>query len=263
MFLELANVCFTYQEEPVLQDISLSAAKGDFLGIIGPNGSGKSTLLKIMARILTAPSGTVSIAAKDIFSYRIQDLAKIVATVPEEILFNFPFTVEELVLMGRAPHLSFLQPLAAVDHAKVKACMEKTSISHLANRRINELSSGERQRVFIAQALAQEPDILLLDEPTAHLDINHQTEIFNVLKNLQQQHGLTIITVTHDLNLAALYCDNLALLKEGRIFSQGIPERVITVENIKDVYHTMVAVNHHPTADKLQITLLPKYKLNP
>ncbi len=259
MFLELSKVSFAYREGPVLQDISLSAAKGDFLGIIGPNGSGKSTLLKIMARLLTAPSGTVSIAGKNITSYDIQALAKIVATVPEEITVNFPFSVEELVLMGRAPHLSFLQPLAAIDHVKVKACMEKTSIRHLANRRVNELSSGERQRVFIAQALAQEPEILLLDEPTAHLDINHQTEIFNVLKNLQQKHGLTIITVTHDLNLAALYCDSLALLKEGRIFSQGAPERVITVANIKKVYHTLVAVNHHTTADKLQITLLPNY----
>ncbi len=257
--LEIAKVRFAYREEMVLKDISFTVQPGDFLGIIGPNGSGKSTLLKILARLLKAKEGTVTLNDLDLNQYPVRTLAKKIALVPEETALNFPFTVEELVLMGRAPHLSFLQSLAPQDQAKANKCMEQTSVRYLAGRRVNELSSGERQRAFIAQALAQEPDILLLDEPTAHLDINHQIEIFNVLKNLQEQHGLTIITVTHDLNLAALYCDTLLLLKGGELFSLGPPAQVLTAENIKNVYQTQVAIHQHQEIRKLQITLIPDH----
>lgn len=256
-YLEISKITFAYRENAVLRNISFSVQTGDFLGIIGPNGSGKSTLLKILARILPVKEGTLSLNNLDLNQYPVRTLAKKIALVPEETSLGFPFTVQELVLMGRSPHLSFLQPLAAGDYAKANECMEKTSTKNFSGRRVNELSSGERQRAFIAQALAQEPDILLLDEPTAHLDINHQIEIFNVLKNLQQQHGLTIIAVTHDLNLAALYCDTLLLLKGGELFSQGQPSQVITVENIKNVYDTTVTVQQHQKINKLQITLIP------
>ncbi|MDD5258432.1 MAG: ABC transporter ATP-binding protein [bacterium] len=258
-YLEISKIQFAYRKAMVLKDISFTVHQGDFLGIIGPNGSGKSTLLKILARLLKAREGTVALNDLDLKQYPIRTLAQKIALVPEETLLNFPFTVEELVLMGRSPHLPFLQPLAPKDHAKANDCMEKTSVRDLAGRRINELSSGERQRAFIAQALAQEPDILLLDEPTAHLDINHQIEIFNVLKNLQEQYGLTIITITHDLNLAALYCDTLLLLKGGELFSLGPPSQVLTAENIKNVYHTQVTVQQHQKIKKLQITLIPNH----
>ena len=258
-YLEVTNIHFSYHENVVLKDVSFAVQPGDFLGIIGPNGSGKSTLLKILARLLTVPAGTVRLNDLDLKKYPVRTLARKIALVPEETSLNFPFTVQEMVLMGRSPHLSFLQPLSHHDHSKAIECMERTSIKDLAGRKINELSSGERQRVFIAQALAQEPSILLLDEPTAHLDINHQIEIFNVLKNLQEQHGLTIITVTHDLNLAALYCDKLLLLKEGAVFSQGPPAQVITVENIRKVYHTQVTVQQHQQIKKLQVTLIPNH----
>jgi iron complex transport system ATP-binding protein len=258
-YLEVSGVDFSYQEDLVLKDISFSVRKGDFLGIIGPNGSGKSTLLKILARLLPANTGTVSLNDLDLKQYPVRTLAKKMALVPEETSLNFPFTVQELVLMGRSPHLSFLQPLTPHDHAQANECMEKTSTKDLADRRVNELSSGERQRAFIAQALAQEPDILLLDEPTAHLDISHQIEILNVLKKLQDQHGLTIITVTHDLNLAALYCETLLLLKGGELFSQGTPAQVITVENIDQVYHTKVSVDQQQEINKPQITLIPNH----
>ncbi len=259
-YLDISKIRFAYREEMILKDISFSVQPGDFLGIIGPNGSGKSTLLKILARLLTAKEGSVSLSGLDLKQYPVRTLAKKIALVPEETSLNFPFTVEELVLMGRSPHLSFLQPLTNKDHLQANECMGKTSIRALASRLVNELSNGERQRVFIAQALAQEPDILLLDEPTAHLDINHQIEIFNVLKNLQEQHGLTIITVTHDLNLAALYCNTLLLLKKGEIFNQGTPAQVITAENIKKVYQARVAVHQNQEINKLQITLIPNNK---
>jgi iron complex transport system ATP-binding protein len=259
-YLEVSGIDFSYQEDLVLKDISFAIKKGDFLGIIGPNGSGKSTLLKILSRLLPVRNGTVSLAGQELQKYPIRKLAQKIALVPEEPAINFPFTVEELVLMGRSPHLSFLESLTTKDQIKANECMERTSTKGLASRPVNELSSGERQRAFIAQALAQEPDILLLDEPTAHLDINHQIEIFNVLKDLQEQHGLTIITVTHDLNLAALYCSTLLLLKEGKLFSQGTPTQVITVENVRTVYHTQVIVQGLPNSDKVQISLIPSKK---
>ncbi|MDD5491161.1 MAG: ABC transporter ATP-binding protein [bacterium] len=256
-YLEVSDLNFSYQERLVLKNIHFSVEKGDFWGIIGPNGSGKSTLLKILARLLSSNTGIISLADLDLKHYSARALAKKLALVPEETAINFPFTVRELVLMGRSPYLSFWQPLTAADQIKADECMERTSIKNLSKRRVNELSSGERQRTFISQALAQEPDILLLDEPTAHLDINHQIEIFNVLKTLQKEQGLTIITVTHDLNLAALYCDTLLLLNEGNIFKQGTPAEVITAENIKNVYNTRVTVQKHQQIHKLQITLIP------
>lgn len=256
--IKVNNLTFAYGQNLILENITFEVAKKEFLGIIGPNGSGKSTLLRLLANLLKPSKGNIRISDALIHDYSIKELAKIMAVVPEETLITFPFTVEDLVLMGRTPHLSFLESAKSEDLKIIERVSRQTDIKHLSHRLINELSSGERQRVFIAQALAQEPRILLLDEPTAHLDINHQMEIFNLLKDLQTANGLTIVVVSHDLNLAALYCQKLLLLNKTRIFARGTPEEVITTENLKSVYQANVLVHKDPTTFKPQISLIPK-----
>ena len=256
--ISVNNLTFSYSDNRVLKDISLAIEEGDFLGIIGPNGSGKSTLLRLLTNLLKPGSGSISINGRDLDSYSLPNLARLIAVVPEETLVNFPFTVEELVTMGRTPYLSFLDSFTSRDREIAYEAMNKTGIFHLRHRFINEISSGERQRAFIAQALAQETSILVLDEPTAHLDINHQTEIFDLLRNLQAQRRLTILVVSHDLNLAALYCGKLLLLKEGTVFALGSPAEVISARNLESVYRAKVMVTENPAAKKPQISLLPK-----
>jgi iron complex transport system ATP-binding protein len=256
--INVNNLTFSYGDDPVLKGLTFTVGEGDFLGIIGPNGSGKSTLLRLLANLLKPVTGSISIGERDLDEYSIKNLARVIAAVPEETLVNFPFTVEELVTMGRTPYLSFLESFTVHDREIASEAMQRTGILHLRHRYINEISSGERQRAFIAQALAQETRIVILDEPTAHLDINHQTEIFDLLKNLQVYNRLTILVVSHDLNLAALYCEKLLLMKAGALFALGTPAEVITERNLGEVYNSQVMVTENPAAKKPQISLIPK-----
>ncbi len=254
--VECENIGFRYQKEWILEDLSFTGAEGEFFGIIGPNGSGKTTLLKIVDGILNPERGSVCIGKTDIREMKRNTFAKIVAMVPQDSPMIFPFTVHEVVLMGRAPHLGRLMFERKSDFAVSQKAMELTDTLSLAERNINELSGGERQRVLIARALAQEPGVILLDESTAHLDIKHQVAFFELIMGLNRKEGLTVIAVTHDINLASLFCDRIMLLKKGCIHSIGTPDEVITESNIKEVYETDVFVDCNPQTGLPRVTLM-------
>jgi len=253
--LKVDNVSFRYGEQWVLRGIAFEVAKGDFLGIIGPNGSGKTTLLRVIDGILAPQEGAVLLEGTEIGKLRRDALARSVAVVPQYSALAFPFSVEEVVLMGRAPHLGRWRFEGDEDNRIARKAMEMTDTLGLAARDMESLSGGERQRVLIARALAQEPRLMLLDEPTAFLDIRHQVDFFDRIRLLNRDRGLTVIAVTHDINLAAHYCDRIILLKDGRIGAAGPVDAVITEENIRKAYETRVMVDRHPGTGSPRITL--------
>lgn len=247
-----------YEDKIIIDDISFDIKRKEFLGIIGPNGSGKSTLLKLMSRVLSPKKGRVLFEDKDISKVRLKDLAKRIAFVPQETQISFSFTVEEIVLMGRIPHLSRLQLETKRDFEITEYTLQLTNSLHLKDRKIDQLSSGEKQRIIIAKALAQIPVLLFLDEPTSHLDIGYQIEILSLLKRLNIEKDLTVVMVLHDLNLASEYCHRIILLNEGKIFKMGNPYEVLTYQNIESVYKTVVLVDKNPISHKPYVFLVPK-----
>lgn len=253
--IELKDVSLGYNRRAILKNITLTAMPGQVSGLIGPNGSGKSTLIKGISRVITIFSGYILIEGKDIRSMKREELARLVAVVPQNPVLPEVFTVFEVVLMGRTPYLGLFRSEGKEDMAIASQAMEATQIEGLAQRRVGELSGGERQRVVIARALTQQPKALLLDEPTTHLDIHHQIEILDLVKNLCREQGLDVIVALHDLNLAAQYCDHLIMLNRGRIHSEGRPQDVLTTKSIKDVYGAEVFVFPHPI-NKLPTTLI-------
>jgi len=236
MGLKVRDVDAYYGSKKVLASIDFNAAHGELLGIIGPNGSGKTTLLRTISRILRPRKGAILLDERAIEELNERDFACKFALVPQETAINFEFSALDIVLMGRNPHLRRWELESQKDIEIAKRCMELTNCWHLAYRRITELSGGEKQLVIIARALTQEPEVLLLDEPTSHLDINYQIEIMELLKRLTMQEGLIVIAVIHDLNLAAHYCDRLVLLHRGKVISIGTPESVLNTANIKDTF---------------------------
>ena len=254
--LELERIGFQYGEKRVLQNITLTVARGEFFGILGPNGSGKSTLLNLIDGIRLPCEGEIRLKGIAPGRMRRKDMARLVAVVPQEASWVFPLTVEEIVLMGRTPHLGRLAFESERDLAVARSAMEATNLLPLASRLMETLSGGERQRVLIARALVQEPEVILLDEPTASLDIAHQIRTFDLIRSLSRSAGLAVVSVTHDMNLAALYCDRIALLEEGRLRSLGCPGEVITESNIREVYGVDVVVDHHPLTGLPRVSLL-------
>lgn len=251
--IEVKDIETFYGNRRILEGICFSAENG-FTGIIGPNGSGKTTLLKSISRILKPKSGIILLDGKDVYELKVKDVAKKMAVVPQDSPTKFDFTVRDIVLMGRSPHLGRLEMEGANDMEIAENAMRLTNTGHLADRSITEISGGERQRVVIARALTQEPKILLLDEPTSHLDINYQIEILDLIKELSKK--MIVIAIFHDLNLAARYCDELILLSNGRIFSLGKPGEVITPGNIESVYGIKVIVKR----DSGGLTIHPQRK---
>lgn len=248
MLFNILGVTCTYGAAPVLQDASLQIHHGDMVGIVGPNGSGKSTLLRAMSRVLQPQHGQVMLEEEDIYKVPATQVAKKMAVVVQEQSLSFPFTVRDLIMMGRIPHLKRFAREGRIDIEIVEQAMDLTDTTKLADRQINELSGGEKQRVLLARALAQEPKILLLDEPTSYLDLNYQIEIMQLLARLRRQYGITIIMVLHDLNLASRYCDYLILIKQGTIRAIGPPHHVITADMIKEVYGCEVKVEQFGVA---------------
>ncbi|MFH0914614.1 MAG: ABC transporter ATP-binding protein [Chloroflexota bacterium] len=244
--LEMQHVSLGYSHEPVLSDISLKASPGELVGLIGPNGSGKSTIIKALSRIIHPYSGRIRLGDRDIASIPRRELACLVGVVPQMPLLPSTFTAFEIVLMGRNPHLGLFQAESRRDRDLVWQAMTRTATRPLANRHVNELSSGEIQCLLIARVLVQETESILLDEPTANLDIGRQVEILDLLKRLGTENHLTILAALHDLNLAAQYCDRLILMKEGRLHAEGTPARVITELNIREVYGAEGCVYPHP-----------------
>jgi len=237
--LETVRAGFAYDKEAVLRDISLTIGEGEFIGIIGPNGSGKSTLLKILGGYLPA-SGRVRFRGDPIENCSRKALARAIAWVPQEHPMAFPFRVMELVMMGRHPYASPLRFETGEDHEAAEKAMAVTGIAALASRRFDEISGGEKQRVMMAGAIAQNTDALLLDEPTAALDIKYQIEILEILKHLNQDENKTLIVALHDLHLASRYCHRLILLDRGRIVKDGSPADVLTRETLEPVYGVRV-----------------------
>lgn len=256
VLLKIDNLSGGYAKETIIKDVSFDIKKGEFLGIIGPNGSGKSTLLRLMSRILLPQKGQVLFENKGITGMKLKELCQRVAFVPQDTLISFSFTVWEIALMGRIPHLKRLQLETKKDFAITEDALLLTDSLQLKDKRIDCLSAGERQRVIIAKALAQEPVLVLLDEPTSHLDIGHQVEILDLLRKLNREKGLSIVMVLHDLNLASEYCDRIILLDKGEIFKSGFPPEVLTYQNIEAVYRTVVVVNKNPISSKPYIMLV-------
>ncbi|MCS4540874.1 MAG: ABC transporter ATP-binding protein [Euryarchaeota archaeon] len=260
VMLSINGIDCYYGSAKVLENIKFSIKSGDFLGVLGPNGSGKTTLLRSISRTLKPRVGTILLNEKDVYTLKSIEVAKSLAVVPQETAVAFAFTALDIVLMGRNPHLNRFEMENHKDLAIAKEAMELTNTWNLADKLITELSSGERQRVVIARALAQEPKVLLLDEPTSHLDISHQIEILDLIEKLNKEKGLVIIAVFHDLNLAARYCNLVLLLKKGKIISLGPPDAVLTAENIKRVYHVDALVKRHPVTNSIYVTPLPLIK---
>jgi iron complex transport system ATP-binding protein len=257
MVFKIHDIECSYGSHQVLKGVNFEVAPGSFLGIIGPNAAGKSTLLKAITAALKPTQGVVYFRGKDLNKLSRRDLAKQVAVVPQDTEVNFPFTVLEVVMMGRHPHLGRFIHESEQDFEIVRQAMESAHCWHLRDRNALELSGGERQKVILARALAQEPQIILLDEPIAHLDLSAQLEVLNLLKEMNSYHGVTVIAILHDLNLAAQFSKQLIMLSQGRIFQAGTPEEVLTAENIKGVYNTDVLVIRHPLTGVPQIVILP------
>jgi iron complex transport system ATP-binding protein len=253
--IELYNVSLGYNHRAILQNVSMKAKPGQILGLVGPNGSGKSTLIKGMTRVIDLLSGSILIDTRDVKTINRDELARLVATVPQSPALPGAFTAFEVVLMGRTPYLGLLRYEGGKDLAVTWQAMEATHTQSFAERRVSELSGGERQRLVIARALTQQPKVMLLDEPTANLDINHQVEILNLVKSLCLEQSLTVIIALHDLNLAAQYCDWMVMLNGGKVYAQGTPLDILTASNIKRVYGAEVCVYPHPI-NKLPTTLI-------
>ncbi len=244
------------QEIWALREIDLEIRPGEFLGVLGPNGSGKSTLLKILDGILVPQEGEVRLNNRPLTTYHRADLAKEVAMVAQETHFRFSFSALEVVLMGRFPHLGRFQFEGQHDLSVAYKALEDTHCLHLAQRPIHKLSGGEKQRVLLARALAQEPRVILLDEPTSFLDLKYKKEIFDLIVVLTHHKGLSVLVVSHDIDLAAQYCDRVVMLREGRIYAQGLPEDVVTVQNIDAVYSCPVIVDRNPATGAPRVNLL-------
>jgi iron complex transport system ATP-binding protein len=248
----------------VLDGLTFGVDAGEILGIVGPNGSGKTSLLKLLAKVLRPHFGDMALFGRDLGTMPQLDVARIVAFVPQESSQIFSFTVLETVLMGRYPHHRGAKWSAgfgwesAEDVLIAEQAMQSTDLTHLADRSVMDLSGGERQRCMIARALAQAPQVLLLDEPTAFLDLQHQMEICAIVRRLKDEHRLTVVLVSHDLNLASQYCDRILMLKAGTLFRLGTPEEVIGVDVLRAVYGCDVLVDRHPESGVPRVTM-PSY----
>jgi iron complex transport system ATP-binding protein len=250
------NINFSYAVKPVMERVSFAIDEAQIVAFIGPNGSGKTTLLKIINGTLFPDAGQMLIDGKETSRWSRKDIAQKVAIVPQETAVVFPFYAEEIVLMGRFPHLSNYRFENKKDYRIVHEAMEKTDTLAFAARRFDELSAGERQRVLIARALAQEPKVLLLDESTVFLDLKHQAQFLALLRQLNTAQQLTVIFVTHDINLAAQHADRIILLYSGKIYAIGKPAEVITAANIKEVYDVDSLIDQNPQSGLPRMTLL-------
>ena len=255
--VQLEHVFFAYSDGLVLQDANLSIKEGELVGLIGPNGSGKTTLLKVISGVLYPTQGEIQLDGFSLRRLKRKKVAQRIAMVPQQFHMPFAFKVEEVVMLGRTPFLRMLSEERKKELDIVNQAMEVVGIKPLGQRFFNELSGGERQKVILAMALAQQPKLLLLDEPTAHLDINHQVEILQLVRSLNEEQGTTVIAAMHDLNLASLYFRRLIMLKEGRIFADGMPREVLTPHLIQEVFSASVQVQSHPLTNVPHIVVLP------
>lgn len=233
--VDVRGAAFAYAGAPAVAGLSFTARAGEFVGLLGPNGAGKSTLIRLVAGLLAPQGGQVRLAGLDPFSAPRRTVAQVCALVPQEPRVAWPFTVREAVMMGRAPRQGLLALPTRFDHGAVDGALAACDLVHLADRRLDALSGGERRRVFFARALAQEPRVLLLDEPTAFLDLGHQVAAMQMAQ-VAARGGLCVVAVLHDLNLAAAACDRVVILDRGRVVAEGAPAAVLTAERVREVW---------------------------
>jgi iron complex transport system ATP-binding protein len=255
--LAAKDLCHSYGQRPVVNGVSFSVYEGEFFIVIGPNGSGKTTLIRAVSGSIKPEKGQVDIFGRPLQSFSGKELARNIAVVPQTPPADVPFTVADVVLMGRSPHLNLLAIEKREDLELAERAMFFTNVQHLAKRRLDQLSAGERQRVLIARAICQQSRMIVLDEPTAPLDLAHQIHIMGLLERLRKEENVTIIMISHDLNLAAMYADRLLLLKEGSAISQGKPAEVLTFEALEHAYGCVLLVDENPVKKVPRVTLVP------
>ncbi|MFD2670300.1 ABC transporter ATP-binding protein [Marinicrinis sediminis] len=255
MWIEAEKLCKAFEHKQAIDQVSFSVRQGECFGIIGPNGSGKSTLLKLLSGIIPADQGEIRLGGKRIQRYSRKSLAQWMAVLQQEALPPVRFTVREVIEMGRYPFQNWLgedrnETVWSMDHI-----LSRLALTELSERTLEHLSGGERQRAALGKVMAQSPSLLLLDEPTTYLDIGHQLLMMDLIREWQQECGMTVLAVLHDLNLAALYCDRLLLIDEGKSVAIGTPDEILQGERILQVYGTEPIVIRHPTAHLPQILL--------
>ena len=244
MRLNVSNIAFAYDSDPILSDISMDIGPGEVVGVLGPNGSGKTTFIKCVNRLLTPKQGSVMLDDIDILGLRQHDVAKYMGYVPQNNTMEISYpTVYEIVMMGRRPFGNW--KANSDDEDAVWAAMAEMDVDHLSMHRFNELSSGQTQRVLMARAIAQEAQILLLDEPTSNLDIKYQIDVMTTVRNLTRERGVGACAIVHDLELAMKYCDKALLLYQGKVLAAGAPDEVIAPDNIRKVYGVEIVVDRH------------------
>jgi iron complex transport system ATP-binding protein len=259
LVLKVDGLSFSYRERPVLQKIDLDVKKGEIVGILGPNGCGKTTLLKLLNRNLHPESGRVLMDEKDLENISKREIARHIAVVPQSNEIRFAFSVRDIVMMGRMPFLNQFQGESSEDVRIVEEAMNKTNIMAFADRHINTMSGGERQRVIIARAIAQKPEIILLDEPTLHLDICHQFEVLDLVKKLSDEDDLTVVIVSHDLPMVVKYCDRIVLIHDHGIFAIGTPGEVLTRENMRIVFNIDAVLEYDETLKTKSVKIIGSY----
>lgn len=264
--IELKNIYFSYdssskgESEFSLRNIHLTVENGEFISILGPNGSGKSTLLKLIAGILKPSGGNIFLEGSDYRNISKKNLAKTIAFVPQTALTIFPFSLFEIVMMGRTPYLNLIGYERPEDREIVDEAMELVDITHLRNKGINEVSGGEAQRAFIARAIVQQPRLILLDEPNSHLDIKHQLSIFDLIQKLNMEKKLSVVTVSHDLNLAGYYSSRVIMMKEGCIVEDDKTMNILTKENILKIFEVEADIKVDEKSSKVNVTIKPSDK---
>ncbi|MBQ4771390.1 Fe(3+) dicitrate ABC transporter ATP-binding protein FecE [Pectobacterium versatile] len=247
MELTTQNLTAGYGDKRILDGLSLSLPAGKITALLGPNGCGKSTLLKCFAKLLIPESGTIQLNGKSLSMFSARQLSRHLALLPQQHLTPEGITVRDMVAYGRSPWLSLWGRLSPDDRQRVQLAMEKTHIVNLADKRLTDLSGGQRQRAFLAMLLAQDTPVVLLDEPTTYLDINHQVELMKLLRELNQA-GKTVVTVLHDLNQASRYCDHLVMLADGRVMAQGSPHEVMKPELLQRVFSIDAEIHAEPVS---------------
>jgi iron complex transport system ATP-binding protein len=244
----------------VINGMEFTIRQGEIVGVIGPNGSGKSSLLKLLAKLVRPQEGTIHLFGAELGALSRESISRQLAYMPQDLSFDFPFSVLDMVLMGRFPHRrgglwNLVGWERREDLAAAEEAMDQTDVTHLANRMIDTLSAGERQRVLLARALAQVPRVLMLDEPTAHLDLNHQLDVCRILQRVHEQLQMTVLLVSHDINLASQYCDRILVMKQGAVVCIGSPQDVIQPRVLTEVYGCQVLVDAHPDTGLPRVSL--------
>lgn len=259
--IEVQGLSKHYGEKHVLQDVDFAVKSGEWVGIIGPNGSGKSTLLSLLSGVDRPTSGSIQLAGQMLGTYKRRALSQMMAVLQQEALPPLGFTVREVVEMGRFPFQSWLGSESEDSGEIVDRIMEKLQLTELADHPLDRISGGQRQRTALAKLMVQSPSVVLLDEPTTYLDIHYQVQFMDIVREWQQDCGLTVVSVLHDLNLASLYCDRLVVIHGGGIAAQGTPEQIMTTELLSRIFATETTVVPHPDTGRPQILIRPKLGL--